>query len=441
MRARALHRPWRARIALVVAVNLAVVGIDALVAFRRASDSAVAISADGVDATQRAQQVSTLLKVRERAVKERDRTAFLSTVDPNQQAFYNRQSRLFDNLAKVPIGTWHYVVDASQTSPEYPKKFATYKAPVWVPLVTLSYSLAGYDTHPALLIERFTFVQRSGAWLIGNDDDFTAGGSPSGRGIWDYGTVVRATGKSSLVLGHPRAAATLQQIANLADDAVAHVTSVWGTAWSRKVVVLVPDTQEELAAIISEGNDLSEIAAVAVAQNAGGNAPQGEFGDRIILNPVNFVQLSDVGRKVILRHEVTHVASRSVTGSIAPQWLVEGVADYVGYRDAGIALPVVAHELAADVKAGYRPQKLPDDSDFASYAPKLAQAYEMSWIACRLIVEKVGERGLVRFYRMVGLSKAPTANEAVDKAMSSVLHESYASFVELWRQRIVGELS
>lgn len=435
-------RRWRRRIALLLALNLSIMGVDAVVTFNRTGSNDVdTVNPRTTGSAEREAQVEALLQSRGTAILKGDRAAFLASVDPSQKTFYARQAALFDNLRTVPIGQWRYVLDPKVEETEYPSKMSRYNAPVWVPLVTLTYTLAGYDKSPALLIERFTFVQRSGRWLIGNDDDFTDGGSPSGRGIWDYGTVVKAATPNALVLGHPRSAARLKDIANLAEDAVAHVSSVWGKNWSRKVVVLVPDTQDELSAIISEGSDLSEIAAVAVAQNAGGRTPGNEFGDRIILNPKNFDELSAIGRKVILRHEVTHVATRSVTGSIAPTWLTEGMADYIGYRDAGIAVPTVAHELAVDVKAGYRPTELPTDDKFASFSPKLAQAYEQAWLACRLIVTLKGEPALVKFYRQVGLSRADNADQAVDKAVQSVLGMSYAKFLQLWRDNVVRELT
>jgi hypothetical protein len=437
------RRQWRHRLAALLVVNLAILTANALVLLHRDgthSGSPLAVASPGPSSAVRTQQIEAVLASRARAVRDHDAGAFMSTIDPTQTAFVAAQQRLIANLKQVPIGEWSYVIDDRDVEVDAART-SHYAAPVYAPAITLSYTLKGFDAKPALLQQRFTFVQRPSGWLIGSDSDFSADGAPSGRGIWDYGTVLRATGKSSLVLGHPRSAGQLAMIAALADDAVAHVDEVWGSGWSRKVVVLVPDTQEELASIISEGNDLSEIAAVAVAQNAGGPNPGAEFGDRIILNPVNFAQLSAIGERVILRHEVTHVATRSVTGSIAPQWLVEGIADYVGYRDAGIAVPVVAHELAQDIHKGYRPTELPSDGDFTSSSSRLAQSYELAWMACRLIVAKKGEAGLVRLYKEVGLSKADTEEQALDKAFTDVLGLHYSAFVAQWRADVVKELS
>ena len=66
---------------------------------------------------------------------------------------------------------------------------------------------------------------------------------------------------------------------------------------------------------------------------------------------------------------------------------------------------------------------------------RLAQAYEASWLACRLIAERIGPDGLVRFYRAV--STHPGEPEAaVDAALRSVLGITTDQFVTLWRQHL-----
>ena len=86
---------------------------------------------------------------------------------------------------------------------------------------------------------------------------------------------------------------------------------------------------------------------------------------------------------MVITHELTHVATGATRGGRVPMWLSEGFADYVGYRDAGIPVRTAAAELAAEVRAGILPARLPGPGDFAPGAPRLAQAYEEAWLACR----------------------------------------------------------
>ncbi|MDQ1722497.1 MAG: hypothetical protein QOI26_2231, partial [Pseudonocardiales bacterium] len=70
----------------------------------------------------------------------------------------------------------------------------------------------------------------------------------------------------------------------------------------------------------------------------------------------------------------------------------------------------------------------------------LPQAYEKSWLACRLIADRVGQAGLVRFYRVV--AKAADANPATAVAIGlrQVLHTDLATFTAAWRSYLVGLL-
>ena len=441
----ALGRAARSRlvVALVLAADLAIGAAGgALATFHDDPATVVQTGSASAATAVRARSVHALLEHRSHGVLHRDKAEFMATVDSTQLRFAASQSKLFDNLAVIPLSDWRYLLNASQEDPARTQAMQRYRSLTWVPQVELRYAIRGFDTVASLVPQKLTFVLRDQGWLIGSDSDFADAGSPSGKGIWDFGPVSVVTGKTSLVLGHRRTTARLRNLAGLADDAVAHATEVWGTRWSRHVVLIVPDTQEELAAIISEGNDLSQIAAVAVAQNpASGDGTQRRVvGDRVLVNPVNFDRLSEIGRRVVLRHELTHVATRSATGAIMPSWLVEGFADYVGYLQAGIAVPVVAHELEVDVRAGRFPADLPTDSDFLSTASGLAQSYEMAWLACRLIANTYSQETLVAFYRAVGASKRSTEVAALEDACRKVLGISYSTFVARWRSDVRAEL-
>jgi hypothetical protein len=100
---------------------------------------------------------------------------------------------------------------------------------------------------------------------------------------------------------------------------------------------------------------------------------------------------------------------------------------------------VIAQELAGDVRAGRLPRRLPGNGEFGAASARLSQAYEEGWLACRLIVARHGERGLVRFYRAVGTSAAPP-RAALDAAARRVLGEPFARFVREWRAYVVAQL-
>lgn len=390
----------------------------------------------------REQAVRSLLAARAEAVLARDREAFLAGVDPAATEFRERQGRLFDALADVPLSGWSYDLDPDTAQPGDASLDARHGAGRWwSPGIALRYSLTGIDTVPAYQRHVLTFVERDGRWLLASDDDFAARGERTARGLWDTGPVVAVRGRASLVLGRPDDRPLLNRLARAVDAAVPRVTRVWGDGWPQAVAVLVPGSQAELGELLGKPGELSQIAAVATAELIETSGRTTAVGDRIILNPPNFADLGPVGRQVVLTHEVTHVATRQATGPDLPAWFVEGLADYIGYLDTDVPVTVAARELRADVRAGRLPATLPPDDAFRGDNPDLAQAYEQSWLAVRLLVEEYGEAEVLRLYRYLGASDAgPGAREAALDTALAELGTDTERFTAAWRSSLQRRL-
>jgi hypothetical protein len=382
--------------------------------------------------------VRGLLATRAAAVRDRDRAAWVGTVDPSARAFRDRQGSLFDALGGVPLSDWTYRLDPDSSPPDRPDLDEVRGAGWWAPQVTLTYRITGYDVAPTVELQRLTFVPRAGGWFVAADDDFAGEGKDTARGIWDAGPVTVVRGGSSIILGHPGSRSLMRRVAASVDAAVPRVTSVWGPMWSQKVVVLVPSSRAELSRIVGGTGDYSQIAAVATAELNGAATGYHPVGDRVVVNPSNFLKLGSLGRRVVLTHEVTHVATRAATGPAAPAWLVEGLADYIGYLGVGVSYAVSAQELRDAVRAGHLPSALPSEHDFEGTNADLAQVYEQAWTAVSLIAETYGRRGLLRFYRTVG--RAEPTPSAVDDAFRSLFGTDLAHFTEAWRRDLPTRL-
>ncbi len=395
---------------------------------------------DLLPATDRATAVRQLLDRRAAALLRRDRAGWLAGIDPRAAAFRARQAAVFDALAAVPLARWQYRFDLGVQRSLGAAAVRRYGVPVWTPAVTVHYALRGIDAEPTERPMVFTFLRRADRWYLGSDADITVDGTRSWRGLWDFGRVVARRSRSSLVLAHPGHADRLAVFARTVDDAVPAVTAVWGPRWRRQVAVLLPDTQTEMAALVGERFALARIAAVAIADYTDARTGVAR-GQRVVVNPVNLNRLSPLGRRIVLRHEITHIASRGATSEAMPTWLVEGFADYVGYFGSGLPAGVVAPDLRARLRTGRWPGTLPPDRDFRGDAPGLAVAYEAAWTACRLIAARVGTGGLVRFYRLVGARAiGGDGMAAVDAALRGMLHTGYAGFVAQWRTAVRAEL-
>ena len=384
----------------------------------------------------RTQAIRALLGRRAQAVIDRDKQTFLDDLDPAQPTFVARQSKVFDNLSLLRFSGWHYELDPSDERPHTAAVDGA-RGTWWSPGVALRYSIAGYDRTPTEEEQGLTFVQRDNRWYLAADTDFAGTGHPTQRDVWDTGVLRVTTGRSCLVLAHPAGAGMAALALRECDAAVPRVTAVWGNGWLRRVVLVVPDSAAELKRLVPDVGDISNIAAVATAELLDASTGYHPVGDRVVINPKSFGQLGPLGRRVVLTHEVTHVASRAATGPEQPTWFVEGLADYVGFLHTDIPLGLSALELRKAMRAGHVPTALPPDSAFQGGRSDLAATYEQSWLAVTLIADRYGRATMLRLYRDIGSSKSPAA---VELAFHKDLHTSVAAFTRSWTASLKHQL-
>jgi hypothetical protein len=181
------------------------------------------------------------------------------------------------------------------------------------------------------------------------------------------------------------------------EAAVPAVRRAWPD-WDGHVSVFVAKDVAELGELLPGTGDLTDTAALAT--------------DTVFVNPEAYASLTPAGRQVVLTHEVTHVATRPVSG--VPTWLAEGFAEQVANSDGLIPLPAASQELAAEISAGRLPAFLPDDAEFG--AGDVAVHYEQAWRAVDLVARTYGQHALRRWYRSGGDPAAlGTTQEALDE--------------------------
>ncbi|WNZ12263.1 hypothetical protein [Streptomyces sp. 11x1] len=370
--------------------------------------------------------VERMLDRRATAVLERDGAAYRATEAPTSPVAGQLATGAaeFANLRRLPLSSWSYDLNSFGRSGDR----ATAEA-------ALRYRIRGYDESPVTAVRTLTLVRDDdGAWRVAADE-------PSRKGteqLWEQGRIVAVRGERSLVLGVGRSADALRGYAALADRAVPAVTEAWGEDWARRVVVVVPESLDEMAGLLgAPAAGYRGIAAVTTAESGGSaKAP----ADRIVVNPDAYAVLGDFGKQVVLTHETTHVATRAHTNAATPLWLSEGYADWVGYRGTGRAASDVAPELQRAAGEGRLPAALPADEDFgfADDSGKLAQAYESGWLACRLIADRWGEMRLDEFYRAVGAHGEREG--AVEGALEEVLGTTVEGFTGEWREYARAQL-
>ncbi|MHC3459355.1 hypothetical protein [Streptomyces flavovirens] len=401
---------------------------------RRAAGAVIAglLLASGCAASPRApagptaQEVGATLDRRAAAVLAHDSEAYLAAVDPAAASFRTAQRTELGNLADVPLESWTYRV----------KDVIRRSADRVTADVELRYRIEGYDDAPVTSARTVELVRHGagGPWYISADR--AAKDSPDQ--LWQQGDIEVVRGAHSLVLGVGRRTQELRRIADTADRAVPAVGESWPEPWDRQVVVLVPESVEDMAGLLdSPAASYRGIAAVTTGEVGGsGRRP----ADRVIVNPQAYGMLGEFGQRVVLTHETTHVATRADTSAATPVWLSEGFADFTAYRQEARSAQELAPELTDAVRRGELPASLPADEDFGfgGDAAALARAYEGGWLVCELIAEEWGEEELIAFYRAVG--GRSTRDGAVEHALQSVLGTTPEDFTARWREYLRDRL-
>lgn len=357
-----------------------------------------------VDARSRDEALPVLLADRAAAVLRADSAGFLAHVDPLAADFAAAQRRLARRLAEVPFSAWSYRVIgegpglAEDLAAGLPEASSIVR-------VRLTYRLEGTTTDTDRE-QYLTVVPRGGRWLLAGDRDADPSGLETQRDVWDLGDVRVVRGDRSVVVGDVRSGGrpAMRRLAREADLAVADVDRVWAGEWSRRPVILLPASQQDMATVIgSDGKGLAQIAAVTTGAFDEGVSR----GDRIVVNPATFGMLGTLGRRVVLSHEMTHVATRATGVVPVPIWLSEGFADYVAYEATSVPTAIVASDVLDDVRDGKGPDRLPEGAEFDAGTGDIAAAYEGAWLAARVIAERYGERRLVDFYVAMSDSAGP----------------------------------
>lgn len=384
--------------------------------------------------------IQSLLDRRAEAFLARDRTAFMDSLDPRAPAdFIARQRKLFANSERIPfasyelVANWSRYGDLARASDDdrYPGAEA-----VSIPLTEEHYRIQGFDEADAVEDAFYTFVQRDGEWLIGNDEDLDDVGMFTVRHPWDFAQqhVDRSENflalASGCVLDGRSICAT--ELLDIAEEALILTNATWTVPWRNKVVLVVPPSDEALQRMLQATFDPSNF--VAFAYSTVDPDTLGYTGDRIIVNPS---VLAGRPRQEIVRiiaHELLHVATRDVSGPFVPLFVDEGLAEAVVYGDT----PALEY-LDAIVASGGFDSRLPEDFQFSTGSGNdIYMSYQEAQSAIRFFRDRWGPKEFVRFYKRVGRARISEglATWHVERALRSTIGIGLRGFEKAWASSI-----
>ncbi|MBY6362401.1 hypothetical protein HQ609_04720 [Rhodococcus corynebacterioides] len=397
--------------------------------------AAAAPSAD----EQRRTAVGDLLDRWAAAVRSGDDDAVRAVLDPAADpSFVAREVARADVVATVPLSDFGYeILDEPETPVPPDLADAVDATEVWAPRVALRYAYADADTAPTRRDVSLVLARRGEQWRVVSDADLPQYGRTTWRGPWDFGpveTVRVPTGSTtSIVVGHPEQRAFLDALAADLPAAVAAVTDFVGEGWSRRAVVTAAGSDPEFTSL-ANGSTTPAVAASTIADPVRGGLVTGQ---RVVFGASAPDRLTDSTRRTVLQHELTHVALRTITGEGAPLWVLEGVADYSGYRGSGLEFAQIAPTLTAVVRVGGPPTVLPEDEDFGAGGPRGSIAYESAWSVASFVADRFGEARLLALYR--ALAGGPTDPTRLDAALSATLGLPTEAFLAEWGRWVAGK--
>lgn len=373
--------------------------------------------------------VQAVLDARAEAVRRRDRTAFLATVDPSAPpAFRAAQARQFDGLRSLPLASFALRAstdDSGDLGAGLAPRYAG--ARVFLPETRQAYRLEGYDDRDAVDHLWLTFVEREGRWFVGGDTDLEALGLETDRQLWDSGPVQLHSGGQVLVLSHPGQEERVNALAAIAEEAAATFASRWDQPWSGRLTVVLPGSVDELERLLESTVDLDKFVAFAGYGVEDGDDGWTATAPRIFVQEARLGTYTRPGQVETLVHELVHFASASLSGPFVPGWVHEGVADWLATgRSTGERRPAGGDGL------------LPRDYELSTgSAGAIVRAYRESRAAVSLLAARRGAAAPTTFFTRLGAVRvAPgSVDHNVDASLRAAAGLTLGELEAAWADR------
>jgi hypothetical protein len=381
---------------------------------------------DRAEAAAAAQQ---LLKQRADGILRKDEGAFLATVDPRARSYYSAQRRLFRRMLKMPFAAYDYrAFQADEALRATRSKFAP--DPVYAPLVEARYRFRDRESTPVLNAFRYAFVRTPDGWRIAGEER-SRPGDHHHQELWDSGTVEVIRGDRTLVAFHASSRTLARRLLDAAEGGYEDVDAAWGGDWDHQVAIMVPSSEDE-AEKIAGVKDISAAAAVAATSIEPGPVDK-ILAARIVVNPA-ISRYDSLNLKVVVTHEMTHVATRSV-GTAVPMFLVEGFADFAALRSVDLPLRSTRPTLARAVSSGDFDGKLPTEGVFdlkTADDRSRALAYDEGSTFCLWVERTWGLDAVRALYRSFAGVDGPATQDLVNRKVREVLGVSFSTAQSRW---------
>lgn len=266
--------------------------------------------------------VAKVLASRAEALRAGDRGAFLATLDPDNARLRRSQGTFYDNVQSLPVDKIYYGMTGYGFSPDKVRRGAK----VLRPQAFEHVELTGVFAKPVANEVSITFVERKGRWLVAServDDSLEPQERP-----W-YGAPIEAAGDGDLLVVTDRDAEVgAEALLESTRTALSAAADVLDEQKDRALLVDATTNGKPIELSNASGQEAGAVSFGVYAYTADGQDFRGLAGSVIKANPSSVQQLVTDTRT--LRHELTHFLLDGY-GDSNPQWVTEGIAEYVGY--------------------------------------------------------------------------------------------------------------
>src|SRR5699024_8631611 len=201
----------------------------------------------------------------------------------------------------------------------------------WGAPVRLNFRVAGVDDATVRSPVGVILARRPDGWKLVSTHELQDGTHATWpAGPWDFGPVTQSSvpvegTEGSVILAHPGDEDEVATAAGMLPGAIGAVSDFWGDDWDRTVVVEIADSADEFSKLTGNPADRNDVAAASISFDSDVDG----HGQRVVFAPGALADMSRGDARLVLQHELSHVAVRTDVGRGAPTWLLEGTADYV----------------------------------------------------------------------------------------------------------------
>jgi hypothetical protein len=383
----------------------------------------------GAKADARDGALVEVLNRRAKAVKSRDKAAFVADIDKGDPKFVESQETVYENLIKVPFDEFSYKLgDSVGFDDSIPTELKSkYSGQIRAPGVSIIHRIQNVDTNPVAAPWVPIFAQVGSKWVLvgeakGKDLPSGVGGQP-----WDAGPIVVERTEHIVGVFSANNRSKGRELVDIAELALDQVALVRPGGWVGKVfMTAVRDRAVFDAYFGATPERVDQVAAIAVPHYddvPDWNSQANYSATRIFFNPDEIDENTEqLGAD--MSHEFTHAAMAPVTTGWTPTWLVEGFAEYVSYKNVQINTASLKRALedatTENLQAGEKFYEEPLN-------------YITGWLACRMISETYGEAKLIALYERF----QTTSNE--DVVVSQVLGIPRATLIKNWQDYVAKQ--